>query len=235
VTLPADRPRPRRLSGRGAQVTFPLLSAAGVGRLAARSRQHEATEFMVLVTAFLALLATRTGQTDVAVGTPVSGRDSPESERLIGFFANTVVLRADLSGEPTFVDALQRVREVTLAAYAHQAVPFETVVAELNPDRRSGHSPLFQVIFSVQDVRGRGLELPGIEAETLQVHNGTAKFDLDLTVVRDEGDVSGVAEFSTDLYDRSTIARLGEEYRAILDTFLHASPVRLESVPGGKA
>ena len=225
VTLPPDRSRPRRPSGRGDQLRFPVLPAAGAVRLAEFARQHRVTEFMVLVTALFTVLAEASGASDLAIGTPVSGRLRPETAPLIGFFANTVVLRVDLGGDPAFAAALRRVQEVTLAAFAHQDVPFEAVVEGLNPTRGPNHSPLFQVIFSVRDDRGRGLDLPGIEAETVEVHNGTVKFDLDVTVVRGDDGVDGTVEFSTDLYDATTVAAFAESYRALLDTVL-ASPER---------
>jgi non-ribosomal peptide synthetase component F len=236
VTLPPDRPRPRRLSGRGDRLRFALLTAAGATRLAALAREHQVTEFTVLVTPLLMALAARTGRTDIAIGIPVSGRQRPDTARLIGFFANTLVLRVDLSGDPTFGTVLRRVRDVALAGYDHQDAPFEAVVDDLNPSRDPGHSPLFQVIFSVQDERGRALDLPGITAEPVEVHNGTAKFDLDLAVIRDDDGLDGVVEFSTDLYDRATVATFAEDYRALLDTVLArpGPPDHAKEIPGGE-
>jgi aspartate racemase len=138
------------------------------------------TLFMTLLAAFQTLLHRYTGQDDILVGSPIAGRTRTETEALIGFFVNTLVLRTSLHGNPSFRELLGRVREVALGAYAHQDLPFEKLVEELQPERRLNHSPLFQVMFALQSVPRYSLELSGLSLQTLAVDNGTAKFDLTL-------------------------------------------------------
>src|SRR6185436_15607226 len=125
-------------------------------------RSEAATSFMVLLAAFQALLGRLTGERDLSVGTPIAGRDRVELEPLIGFFVNTLVLRGDLEGDPSFVELVRRSREVTLEAHAHQALPFERLVEELQPQRSLSHTPLFQVVLALQNAPAGRLELPGL-------------------------------------------------------------------------
>ncbi len=158
LELPTDRPRPAVQSFRGA--ARPVRLPAGLTRqVEALGRREGATLFMVLLAGFQALLARYSGQDDLAVGTPVAGRNRVEIEGLIGFFVNTLVLRGDLAGDPSFRELLGRVRETALAAYAHQDVPFEKLVEELAPERSLAHAPLFQVMFALQNAPGGSLEI----------------------------------------------------------------------------
>jgi amino acid adenylation domain-containing protein len=215
LALPADRPRPAVQSLRGGAVAVDLPGELA-GRLRALARQEGATLHMVLLAAFQLLLGKYAGSDDVVVGSPVAGRTRPELESLIGFFANTVVLRADLSGDPPFRALLQRVREAALGAYEHQEVPFERLVAELQPVRSLGHSPLFQVMFALDRPRA-GVELTGLRVVQLDIAMETAKFDLSLDLQEDADGVRGVLRYSLDLFDHATVARVPGHLRRVLE------------------
>lgn len=218
LELPADRPRPPRRSGRGGLCRLALLSQADADRLDVIARGMGTTGSMVLVAAFAAWLAEVTAQKDIVFGYPVSGRAWPEAERLIGYFVNTLVLRLDLSGDPSFAELTGRAADTVLAAFAHQDVPFDRLVTEINPRRDPGRTPLFQVIFSVHDTRSRRVKLPGVAVEVFDVHNGTAKFDLDVAVTHGVDGLTGTIEYSTDLFDAGTIECFAASYRRVLET-----------------
>jgi amino acid adenylation domain-containing protein/FkbM family methyltransferase len=169
---------------------------------------------MLLLAAFQTLLARYTGQTDIVVGTPIANRTRTELEGLIGFFVNTLVLRGDLSGNPSFRELLRRVRECTLGAYAHQDVPFEKLVEELQPERVLNRNPLFQVMLVLQNAPGSG---GGGEPGTWPVGTGTAKFDLTLFVMEGGGNLTGAVEYSTDLFDAERIRRLTGHFQKLLE------------------
>lgn len=231
LDLPTARPHPPRPTGVGRRYRFrDLLSAAELARMSELCVKMEITEFICLLAAFQATLAGYTGQTDIAVGTPVSLREGPELEPLIGFFANTMVLRADMSGDPDFREMLARVRETALIGYTHRHVPFDQVVSETNPRRASGESPLFQVIFYLQDLRERAIDLPGLEAQELDIYNGTAKFDLDVALTRRADTLSGYIEYNTDVFDPPQIDALGGLYAAILPAALRDPGLRLSKL-----
>ncbi len=156
------------------------------------------------------------------MGTPVSGRKNPQLEPLIGFFVNTLILRTDCAGDPSFTELLARTRETALAAYRHQDLPFDALVSALNPRRAPGYSPLVQVMFSLQDARGRGLRLPGLSTEVLDVFNGTAKFDLDLVLTHREDGIQGAAEYARDLLDPPVVEHLCAQYTRLLTMALRA-------------
>ena len=182
---------------------------------------------MTLLAAFKALLYRYTGQADIVVGSPIAGRNFIETEELIGFFVNTLVLRTDLSGNPTFRELVGRVREVALAAYLHQDVPFEKLVEELQPERHTSHSPLYQVMFELQNAPLGGLELPGVNLELMAADNATAKFDLTLNL-QEVGDVIvGSLGYSTDLFDAETISRLVSHFLTLLEDALDHPDRRL--------
>ncbi|HSK78601.1 MAG TPA: AMP-binding protein, partial [Thermoanaerobaculia bacterium] len=216
LTLPTDRPRPAVQSFRGA--SRPVRLPAGLTRrVEALARREGATLFMVLLAGFQALLSRYSGQPDLAVGSPVAGRNRIETEELIGFFVNTLVLRGDLSGEPAFRDLLGRVRETTLAAYAHQDVPFEKLVQELAPERSLAHTPLFQVLFALQNLPGRTIELPGLSLSPVDLQATTAKFDLELTFLEAGDGLAARLDFATDLFDPSTVVRMAGHLLALLE------------------
>src|SRR5215211_6838524 len=191
LELPTDHPRPAVQTHRGARRSLTLPKSL-TGALKELSRQEGTTLFMVLLGAFQALLARYSGQEDIAVGTPIAGRNQAETEDLIGFFVNTLVLRTDLSGDPTFKELLGRVREVALGAYAHQDLPFERLVEELQPERDLSRTPLFQVFFNMVNVPSSRIELPGLTIETIQrsseLDEPASKFDITLYArEREEG------------------------------------------------
>ncbi|WP_173142269.1 amino acid adenylation domain-containing protein [Kibdelosporangium persicum] len=235
LELPTDRPRPVRPTGTGRRHRFTLLSGNDTEKLADVCAEHEVTEFMVLLAAFQATMAVHTGRTDIVLGTPVSGRTDAKLEPLIGFFVNTVVLRTDLSGDPSFGELLARARETALGAYTHQDVPFEQLVSDLNPRRDALYSPLFQVIFSVQDIRGRALDLPGLRADVLDIYTGTAKFDLDVALTLSAGHVSGTVEYNADIFDPPGIERVFDQFGHVLRTALHDPGTRLSTMPAGNS
>jgi amino acid adenylation domain-containing protein len=215
LRLPTDRPRPAVASQRGATVPvrIPAELADAVREL---SRREGTTLFMTLLAGFAALLHRYTGEADFAVGTPVAGRTRPETEALIGLFVNTLVLRADLSGGPTFRDLLARVRETTLGAFARQDVPFERLVDEVDVGRSLGHTPLFQVMFALQNAGELKPSLDGVQAERLAVTTTGARTDLTWSLVETADGIAGLAEYATDLFDASTVERMLEHFRTLL-------------------
>ncbi|HDQ71431.1 MAG TPA: amino acid adenylation domain-containing protein, partial [Chloroflexi bacterium] len=216
LELPTDRPRPSVQRFKGAHLSRPLgpvLSAA----VRAVGRRCGATLFMTLLAAFQALLARYTGQQDVVVGTPIAGRQRREVEDLIGFFANTLALRADLSGGPAFEDLVAQVREVTLEAHAHQDVPFERLVEALQPERDMSHTPLFQVMFALQDTAALDVALADLSLSGLAFESEIAKFDLTMSVEDVAEDLIVAIEYNTDLFAPSTIERMLDHFRVLLE------------------
>ncbi|PYT09811.1 MAG: non-ribosomal peptide synthetase, partial [Acidobacteria bacterium] len=207
LELTTDKPRPAAQTYRGSKKTLTLDRSltAGLKRL---SRQESVTFFMTLLAVFKALLLRYTGQHDVVVGAPIAGRSRLETEALIGFFVNTIALRTDLSGDPTFVELLQRVKEVTMGAYAHQDVPFERVVEEVQPERDLSRSPLFQVMFVLQNAPREERALSGLEMSRFGIENNTAKFDLTLFIVETRDELVQTLEYNADLFEPETISRM---------------------------
>ncbi|HSV52507.1 MAG TPA: amino acid adenylation domain-containing protein, partial [Burkholderiaceae bacterium] len=200
LELPTDRPRPARASHRGGIERF-SLSAALLGELKGLAQRENATLFMVLLAAFKVLLMRTTGQHDIAVGVPVAGRNRTELEGLIGYFVNTLVLRSDLSGQPRFTELLARVRQTALAAYTHQELPFDRLVAELRPERDLSRNPLYQVAFALHRADDAQLVLAGLAVQGMPLHMGTAKFDLSLSLTESATGLSGSLEYASDLFD----------------------------------
>ncbi|MFI9841242.1 amino acid adenylation domain-containing protein [Nonomuraea sp. NPDC051941] len=216
--LPADRPRPAVHHPRGAAHGFTVPPALAA-RLAELGRRHGATPFMTFLTGFFALLARHTGGTDLSVGTPVSGRDTPETHDLVGFFVNTIVLRADLSADPTFEALLQQVRERATEAYAHAGLPFERLVEELVPDRDLSRNPLFQILFAYRDEGEERFRLPGLEVTPWPVPGRTSKFDLTMELTRRaDGGLDGLVEYATALFDPAGVERLVTSFLRLLNS-----------------
>ncbi|HYS78588.1 MAG TPA: condensation domain-containing protein, partial [Candidatus Dormibacteraeota bacterium] len=225
--LPLDRPRPAAPTYGGARLEF-VVPADRTRRLEELARREGATPFMVLLATFQALLGRLTGQDDLCVGTPVAGRTRLETEPLIGVFVNSLVLRADLSSDPTFVELLGRVRSTALDALARQDLPFEKFVEVLRPDRHPSVHPLFQAMFVLQDGVQDAPGLPGLQAESVDFEMGSTPFDLTLIVSKRDGALEAVMEYSTDLFDRPSIERMAGHFETLLEVFL-ADPSRRPS------
>jgi len=239
-----DRPRPPAQSYRGAVqlLELPQSLLSGVEEL---SQQSGVSLFMTLLAAFQALLYRYTGQTDIAVGSPIANRNRSELEGLIGFFVNSLVLRTDLSGNPTFQELLGRVREVALEAYAHQDLPFEKLVEELQPTRDLSRNPLFQVVFALQNAPMEQLTLPGLTLSSLNFETRTTRFDLELYLWKcsdnfrslwgkgwehSEG-LRGVAVYNTDLFEATTITRFLKHFQTLLEGIVASPTKHLADLP----
>jgi amino acid adenylation domain-containing protein len=229
LELPTDHPRPVVQTHRGATVGVEL-SLELLERLQALARSEGATLYMTLLGAFQVLLSRYSGSDDIVVGSPIAGRTRKEVEELIGFFVNTLVLRTDLSGDPSFREVLGRVREGTLGAYAHQEVPFERLVAELQPERTLSHSPLFQVMFALQNAESGGGTLPGLQASGVGAAMEIAKFDLSLTFAETSRGLRGGLDYSTDLFERGTVERMLGHLERVLEQVAADADVRLSQL-----
>jgi len=218
LDLPLDRPRPAARGYRGGVHHF-ALPAERIEAVSALARREGATLFMALLAAFDLLLARYSGQEDIVVGTPIAGRTRRELEGLVGLFLNTLALRVDVSGDPTFRALLGRVRETTLGAYAHQEIPFERLVEELRPERSLAHAPLFQVMFVLQNTPdGIGPGLPGLTLAGVGRTEEVARFDLVLNLAETgDGAVHGALSYAADLFEPETAARMVEHFTTLLD------------------
>jgi len=226
LELPTDRPRPAVPGSAGGWLPLQVGSEVAAG-LRALSRREGGTPFMTLLAAWQVLLARYAGVEDVRVGTPIAGRNRRETEGLIGFFVNTLVLRADLSGDPSFGDLLRQVRERTLGAYQHQDLPFEKLVEELGVERSLAHTPLFQVMFSLQNNEQGELRLGGAGVEALERGGPVAKFDLTLSLGEAGEEIHGGLEYRSELWEPATIERMAGHYRAVLAGVAAAPESRL--------
>jgi amino acid adenylation domain-containing protein/non-ribosomal peptide synthase protein (TIGR01720 family) len=216
LALPADRPRPAYQTDHGGRVLFTLPQGL-YAALKSLGDREGATLFMTLLAGFKALLFRYTGQDDISIGTPIANRNRAEIERMIGCFINTLVLRTDLSGDPTFGELLHRVRKASLEAYMHQDLPFEMVVDALKLDRDTSYSPLFQVMFILQNAPMEDLDLAGLKIRPMEVETGVSTFDLTLVIGGDEAGLSGSFEYNSDLFDAATIERMATHFRAVLE------------------
>ena len=216
LELPTDRPRPPIPSFKGSVYAF-RIDAELTRKLLRLCQETDTTLFMCLLAAFATLLYRYSRQTDINIGTPIANRNRLEIEPLIGFFVNTLVLRTDLSGGVSFRELLERVRQTALEAYAHQDVPFEKIVDVLNIPRDVSHSPLFQVMFSLNNIRARKQQFSDLQVTPIILHSGTAKFDLTLEVNEQEDGLSALVEYNTDLFDRETIEQMMVHYVRLLE------------------
>ncbi|HEX9983146.1 MAG TPA: amino acid adenylation domain-containing protein [Thermoanaerobaculia bacterium] len=231
LDLPADRPRPAQPThdGAGWVATIGRDTAASLKVL---SREEGVTLFMTMLAAFQALLLRYSGQEDLAVGTPIANRPHPATEGLIGFFANTLVMRGDLSGDPSFRAYLQRVRRFARGAFANQDLPFEDVVEALRPPRHAGRTPLFQVMFAFQNFPGSSDAFaPDVEVAPYSAAASSAKFDLTLYLSETAEGLRAVWQYSTDLFDETTIAGMAAAYEALLDGVVANADCRLSALP----
>jgi amino acid adenylation domain-containing protein len=224
LDLPTDRPRPATQSFRGEIVTFDLSRELS-SRLVELSRREAVTLYMVLLAAFQLLLSRYSGQQDIVIGSAVAGRRRQELEGLIGFFVNTVIIRTDVSGNPSFLALLRRVKETALEAYAHQDLPFEKLVEELQPVRDLSRQPVFQVTFQFQNIPEATLAFPGLTMSYAGTEHVTAQFDLQLFFRETLSGLQGFFEYSTDLFDRATIERMADHFTRLLEGIV-ADPER---------
>jgi amino acid adenylation domain-containing protein len=230
LELPTDHPHPAVQTFRGATQGV-LLPAALSEDLKQLSQREGVTLFMTLLASFQVLLARYTGQTDITVGTPIANRTRAEVEGLIGFFVNTLVLRSDLSGNPSFQQLLVRVRDVALGAYAHQDVPFEKLVEVLQPERDLSRSPLFQVMFILQNTLPMQYRLRGVTLEQLEEESTTARFDLTLVITDSEQGLHCMLEYNTDLFETSTMHRLLGHWQTLLAGIVAQPEQSLATLP----
>jgi amino acid adenylation domain-containing protein len=213
--LPSDRPRPAGPVRRSGTARF-RLPAGLVRDLEALGRHHGATLFMILLAGWRAVLSRWSGQRDFVIGAPIANRHRVEIEGVIGCFVNTLALRTVLMPEEGFAELLESVRTGTLGAYEHQDLPFEKLVAELRPDRALSQTPLFQVLFALQNTPRPHLELPGLELELLPVDLGAPKIDLALTLEREGDELAGALEYAAELFDAATVERLARHWEILL-------------------
>jgi amino acid adenylation domain-containing protein len=230
LDLPTDYPRPAVPRHRGATFRFEI-STEVTAKLRELSSREEATLFMTLLAAFYVLLFRYSGQSDLAVGSPIANRNRKEIEKLIGFFVNTLVLRADLGQRPGFMQLLERVKRTTLDAYANQDLPFEKLVEVLSPERDISRPPLFQVVFAMQSAPLAEVPLGDLTLQLFNVNSSTAKFDLILGVVEDQGGFKASLEYNTDLFEPETAERMVKHYQTLLAAIV-AEPARpIQTLP----
>jgi amino acid adenylation domain-containing protein len=229
LELPTDYARPVVQTHRGAASAL-LLSPQLSEQLRALSRRQRVTLFMTLLAAFKVLLYRYTGQTDICVGSPIANRNRSEMESLIGFFVNTLVMRTDVSNCASFKELLERVRSVALGAYAHQDLPFEKLVQELNPERSLSHTPLFQVVFAFQNMQQDVLELPGVTLNSFAVENDTAKFDLVHTIIETERGLLVHFHYNTSLFQETTIRRMLRHFESLLQSIVAQPEASLDAL-----
>ncbi|MBD2727826.1 amino acid adenylation domain-containing protein [Nostoc sp. FACHB-892] len=240
LNLPTDRPRLAVQSYQGARQPLQLSKSLSEALLAL-GQQEGVTLFITLLAAFKVLLYRYTQQEDIAIGSPIANRNRSEIEGLIGFFVNSLVLRTDLSGNPTFRQLLSRVKDIALGAYAHQDLPFEKLVEELHPERNLNQNPLFQMVFALQNAPMSTLELTGLTLSPLPFDTETTRFDLEfhlwepntqngLWVDNSEG-ISGFVIYSTDLFDDATIARMLGHFQTLLESIVANPEQRIAQLP----
>ncbi|QTZ90350.1 non-ribosomal peptide synthetase [Streptomyces auratus] len=230
LTVPADRPRPSVMGFRGGAIPVHLDRALR-DQLAALGAGRDATLFMVLLAAFATVLARHSGQQDFAVGTPVADRPLPELDHVIGPFTNTLPIRLDLSGTPSFAELLERTRGRALEAYTHSALPFETLVGALDLARDLSRTPVFQTMLSLQDDPLDGLELPGLRSERVDIPRGTARFDLLLALSDGPAGLRGSLEFNGEIFDRETVRRLAGQLTQVLRQAVRDASVPVSRIP----
>jgi amino acid adenylation domain-containing protein len=230
LSLRTDRPRPVVQTFRGASEAFHLSQEVS-GALRDLSRRQGSTLFMTLLAAFYTLLYRCTGQQQILVGTPIAGRTREEAEGLIGFFANTLVMRADMHGNLRFDELLAQVREAALGAYTHQDLPFEKVVEELEVPRDLSRTPLFQVMFVLQNAQAEELKLPDVTFKPLESERTTAKFDLTVSLSETSRGLYGAFEYNTDLFDRETVVRMSGHLGRLLEGISTNPKQRLSELP----
>jgi amino acid adenylation domain-containing protein len=230
VEIPSDRPRPLEPTFRGARISDQLQPQL-VESLRRVAQSQSTTLFMVLLGAFKVLLSRYSGQSDVIVGSPMANRERSEYENLIGFFANTLALRTDLSGDPMFVELLARVKEATLLAYDFREIPFEKLVEELKPERKLNRNPFFGISFSLQNFPMPIVSVPDLSVELLRIDNGTSKFDLSIALMETQGGLATTLDYNVDLFDASTANRLLRSYTTVLEGVAREPRQKISQLP----
>jgi amino acid adenylation domain-containing protein len=233
LELPTDHPRPNVQANRafrGSRHTI-ALSKQVTNDLKVLSQKQGVTLFMTLLTAYKILCFRYTGEADIVVGTPIAGRQMPETENLIGLFINTLPMRTNLGGNPSFLEALGRVKATALGAYANQDLPFERLVKELQPERTLAHNPLFQVMFVLQNEEIHPLRLPGLSTEAFRVDHNKANFDLTLDVVERGGQLVCRFEANADLFEADTVERLMEHFQTLLAGIVENPELGISTLP----
>ena len=219
LQLPTDHVRPAVASYRGGRQWLEL-SAELTAALEALSRRRGATLFMVLLAGFTALLQRYSGQEEIVIGTAIANRNRMETEGIIGFFVNTLALRVQCEGEMRYGELLERVKDVTLEAYGHQDIPFEKVVQELGVGRELSRNPLFEVMFVLQNAPQERMRMAGLEVTLEEVDTETAKFDLNLVLMKEAGKLGGHLQYNADLFEAETIARMVGHYTQLLGSIV---------------
>src|SRR6185369_5943288 len=222
-------PRPPVQGSQGEKVSF-VLSSELSERLQSCSQREGVTSFMTLLAAFQVLLARLTQRDDVVVGTDLANRTRVETEGLIGFFVNLLPVRTRLSGNPTFSELLQQVREVLLEAYARQELPFEKLVEDLKPPRDLSRNPLVQVLFVMQNTPRPVLDLPGVKVDWLEPGTETSRFDVVLFVSENEGRITGSWVYNAELFERASIERMSTQFERLLDQVVSDPLIRVGSL-----
>jgi hypothetical protein len=228
LLLPTDRPRPEKPTFHGAIHRF-LLPASLAEAIRTLSRQQGGTAFMTMLAAFQTLILHYTKQPDIVLGTDLANRTTVQTEALIGFFVNLLAIRTNLSGDPTFAELLGRVREVALGAYAHQDVPFDKLVEELQPERSLSHNPLVQALFVAQNTPRGATRMQGLEIHPYPLEV-PSKFDMALFVIETDKGVSGIWLYNPDLFDATTIVRMAGLYQVVLEKATANPAMRLSEL-----
>ncbi|MET0398103.1 MAG: condensation domain-containing protein, partial [Longimicrobiaceae bacterium] len=230
LELPLDRPRPpiQRFHGESQRFILSHRVMEGVREL---NRREGTTLFMALLAVWSVLLARLSGQDHVVVGSPIANRTRKELEGSFGFFVNTLVLHADLSGDPTFREALRRVRETTLGGYAHQELPFERLVEEIAPERSLSHTPVFQVMFVVQNAPMKPVQLSGLALSPVDADSGMSAFDISLFVEERSNGIHAVFRYNPDLFDAATLRRMGAQFQVLAEAAVADPDLRLSDLP----
>jgi len=230
LDLPIDRPRRQAPSFNGAHILFDIPKET-TDALQATSRKFGVSLYMTLLAAFNVLLYRLSGQKDISVGSPLANRDIPGTEKLVGLFINTVVMRNKLDGDPTFTDFLSRVKETTLSAFSNKDVPIEKLVDALHPKRKLSHNPFFQVLFDFHNAPKLTIDYPGVSIEPIEIESDSVKFDVVLSLELAENGLRGVWGYSTDLYDHSTAERFVGYFRSLVNSIAVHSEQKISSIP----
>lgn len=230
LNLPTDYPRSAIQTFNGKKQALELPKFL-LDELKVLAQREGVTLFMTLLAAFQVLLHRYSQQDDIIVGSPIANRNRREWEPLVGMFVNTLVLRTDLGGNPSFSELLQRVREVAISAYAHQDLPFEKLVEEVQSERDTSRNPLFQVMFALENVSTVALELTGLKLELMPVETETAMFDLTLSLEETASGITGSFEYNTDLFDKRTIKRMAGHFQVLLEGIIASPEKRLSDLP----